>query len=415
MKQKASKTRMGALWGTVAEYYDYSLYGFCPLLLANNFLPKADPAVAMITTYGVFAIGYIAKPLGSLIFGWIGDNFGRREALSITLLGIVIPTCTIGFLPTYNSIGFMASLTLVVCRFLQGIFVGGEYDGAALYIIEHASTERKSFSSALIRATGGLGLLLGGITVMICTSSRMPDWGWRIPFVLSLPLGVMSMLFRKDMIETPEFIAEYKIHRQARIPFVHIMKNSWKDIVAVMLLCGAFGGTYQITIIFLKSFLLVMLPEGDLIFNYMNPIIIVIFGFSMLISGKLADKIGTGIMIRRGIELAVVGAFMMVTAIIKKSIIMVVCGQIITAIGLAPFNSLSHALIYRLFAVSNRYRCVSVGHTLGSMLLSGTAPFICSILWRYSTISYAPVLYLISLMGLGWIFSCVCDRRLKAL
>jgi MHS family proline/betaine transporter-like MFS transporter len=415
MNRKSIKKGISVLLGTVVEYYDYSLYGFCPLILAKHFLPTSDPIVALITTYGVYAIGSLSKPLGALIFGWIGDNLGRKASLNITLLGIAAPTTLIGLLPGYAYIGFLASLVLVICRFLQGIFVAGEYDGAALYIIEHSQNRGQNFSSALIRFTGVIGLLLGSTMVMICTSSYFPEWFWRVPFLLSFPLGLLSIYLRRTLVETPEFLRHLENRNPIRIPFIHVLKKGWKDILTIILLCGTFGGTYHIGIIFFNSFLPMALPNYSFSMDWVNPTVILVFGLSMLISGLIADKKGTSVVIRWGLLIACLSGIGMGYSLMKASVAGVIVFHYLLAIGIAPFNSLAHALMYQLFSVNSRYRCISIGHTIGSMALSGTAPILCGALWKVSNLAYAPFLYLTALLILGSIATTLCEKRRRKL
>jgi MFS family permease len=408
------KKSFPVLLGTIIEYYDYSLYGFCPLILAAAFLPGTDPSVALITTYGVFAIGSLSKPLGSLIFGWIGDNFGRKAALNVTVMGIALPTFIIGCMPTYEQIGFLASITLIGCRFLQGVFVAGEYDGAALYIIEHAQNQKKALGSALVRTTGVLGLLTGSLMVAFFTQGSFPTWMWRIPFMLSLPLGLITLYLRRMMTETPDFLNFLDKKQPPKKPFSMILKNHWREIMLVIMLCGAFGGTYQISIIFLKSFFPLIMPQTQLNAHWLNPLILFMFGLSMPIAGIIADRYGITNVIRKCILLAMGACALMVFGFIQHSVIIIMIAQILLVIGLGPFNALSHALVYGFFNVNYRYRCLSIGHTIGSMALSGTAPMLCGIFWKVTTLSYAPILYTVVLLVLGYAMTVIGGRWQKA-
>jgi len=407
------KKSFPVLLGTIVEYYDYSLYGFCPLILAAAFLPSTNPSVALIATYGVFAIGSLSKPIGSLIFGWIGDNFGRKAALNVTITGIALPTFIIGCMPTYEQIGFLASIALIGCRFLQGVFVAGEYDGAALYVIEHAQ-KQKALGSALVRTTGVLGLLVGSLMVAFFTQANLPSWMWRLPFLLSLPLGLITLYLRRTMTETPEFLNFLDKKQSPQKPFSLVLQQHWREITLVVLLCGAFGGTYQISVIFLKSFLPLIVPEAQLNAQWLNPFVIFMFGLSMPIAGIIADRYGIARIIRQGILLGIGASALMIYALIQQSALLIIIAQILLVIGVAPFNALSHALVYSFFSVNYRYRCLSVGHTVGSMALSGTAPMLCSIFWKATTLSYTPILYTMSLLVLGYTMTMLGERWQKA-
>ena len=195
--RKEKKKIIGAFLGTVVEYYDYSLYGFSASIIALKFFPELEKIQSLMYVFGIYAISYISKPLGSLIFSFIGDFYGRLISLRITIIGIAIPTFTIGILPDFNSIGVTAAYILIICRFMQGFFLGGEYDGAAIYVIEHLGKKYHYTASAITRASGVIGLLLGIAVTNLFNSSLFPNWAWRIPFILSLPLAVLTIYCRK--------------------------------------------------------------------------------------------------------------------------------------------------------------------------------------------------------------------------
>lgn len=414
MKNLELKKNFPVLLGTIVEYYDYGLYGFSALMIANMFFPSSEPSIALITTYGVFAIGSCAKPLGAIIFGWIGDNFGRKVALNVTILGIAFPTFIIGCLPSYEHIGFLAPIILVMCRFFQGIFVAGEYDGAALYVLEHAKFKKKASGASFVRATGVTGLLFGSCMVALCSLKGMPDWAWRIPFMLSLLLGGIALFFRNKLTETPEFISYLEHEKKDKTPFVVALKRYWRDIGLVIILTGCAGGIYQISIFFLHAFLPKVLPETGLDIPLMSPFLLLVFGLSMPIAGIIADRRTIIGVMHTGILIALIASLGMITSLVYHSPIINRVAYTFLVIGLAPFNALSHALIYRFFGVNHRYRCVVAGHTLGSMLLSGSAPFICSLLWKTTGLSFIPLIYIATLLTIGYGTLLICKKRVEA-
>ena len=203
------KGLIGALLGTVVEYYDYGLYGFAAEAIRQNFFPHSDPLMGLMWSYGVYAAGYLAKPLGAYLFGLIGDNLGRRYSLLLTICGMALPTALIGLTPSFAAIGLWAPIIVVCCRFVQGIFAGAEYDGAVLFIMEHIPKEQKSLGSALTRATGVTGLIFANLMVYLFVDPSNPlNIMWRVPFLLSLPLAFLTLYFRRYMQETPEFEKE---------------------------------------------------------------------------------------------------------------------------------------------------------------------------------------------------------------
>ena len=194
-----------ALCGTVIEYYDYALYGFSAAIIAGHFFPQSDPTVALLQTFGVFATGSMAKPLGSLVFGRLGDRKGRKPTLSISMVGIAIPTTLIGLLPGYEQWGWISPFMLLLCRIFQGIFLAGEYDGVVIFVLEHIKKNRACFANSIIGVAAFSGIYLASVASSIVSSQSMPDWVWRVPFLIGGVLGMITLILRRYLNETEPF------------------------------------------------------------------------------------------------------------------------------------------------------------------------------------------------------------------
>lgn len=390
---KNRKRITGAFFGTIVEYYDYSLYAFSAGVLAENFFPNTDKNTSLMYIYAIYAFSYVAKPLGSIFFSYIGDLYGRKIALRITMLGIAIPTLTIGLLPDYDSIGALSAQILILCRFLQGFFVAGEYDGAAIYIIEHMGEKYHYTASACARATGVAGLILGIASANFFSSSIFPNWGWRIPFLLSMPLALLTIYFRKHLEETPEFIKTKQEELEFHGIFSFITKR-WRVLLMVILLAGGFGVTYQISIIFIKQYLPMLSPQTSNIITTLSVLIVVIFGVSMPFAGLLADKLSIKFVIKMAAIMTLFSCLLLVISIYEDLYNLTLISCILLAASVAPFNSLAHGVIVKAFRVNERYRGVGLGHTSGSMLMSGTANFICLYFMNKFDLLFFPIFYM---------------------
>ena len=343
--------------------------------------------------FGIYAISYLSKPLGSLIFSFIGDFYGRLISLRITIIGIAIPTFTIGILPDFNSIGITAAYILIICRFMQGFFLGGEYDGAAIYVIEHLGKKNHYTASAITRASGVIGLLLGIAVTNLFNSSLFPDWAWRMPFILSLPLAFLTIYCRKFLTETPDFNSsiqqKIEIDRLASL----IKRNSLTLLLAI-LLAGGFGITYQLSIIFMKQYLPIAIPATSTIITSFSVFIVFIFGVSMPIAGFLADKFGEMIIVKISLLLTLIASGLLGTAIYYQLVNLTLISTIILAISVAPFNALAHGIIIKAFPVNERYRGISLSHTIGSMLMSGTAAYTSLYFMKEYKMMLFPIVYI---------------------
>ncbi|NRB11206.1 MAG: MFS transporter [Rickettsiaceae bacterium] len=370
-------TVTSAFLGTIVEYYDYSLYAFSANVIAAKFFPQYEKITALTYVFAVYAVSYFAKPLGALFFSKIGDSYGRRVALRITMLGIALPTLIIGLLPEYNSIGVISTYILLFCRFMQGFFVAGEYDGAAIYVIEHLGKKYHYTASAVTRATGATGLLLSIAVTNFFNSSIFPDFAWRIPFLLSMPLAMLTFYYRKYLEETPDFKETKKKNIVLKKGMLNFITKQWFNLLLVIFLAGGFGVTYQISVIFMKQYLPKVIVDTSTIMTAFSTFVVFCFGFSMVIAGLLADRIGIKLVIKSCLVTTIIAIVMLTTGIIYQLVNLALSAWILLAVSVAPFNALGHGVIVRLFPVNERYRGSNIGHTVGSMLMSGTANVVC--------------------------------------
>lgn len=391
MSSKKNKI-IGAFLGTIVEYYDYSLYGFSAGIIASKFFPNSDHLTNLTNVFAVYAIAYLSKPLGSLIFGRIGDRYGRKTALSITILGIAIPTIIIGLLPEYSTIGIYSTLILVICRFMQSIFTAGEYDGAAIYVIEHLGSKFQYTASAVTRSTGVIGLLLGIGCTNFFSAHIFPEWAWRIPFLLSLPLSLITFYYRRRLVETPDF--QKNQEQQIKIKgLITLLKEQWRNIIMLIFLAGGFGVTYQISIIFIKQYLPIVLPQTAIVMSAFSVLLVLCFGIAMPFSGLLADRIGPIKVVQYSVYGTIFSCILLGTGIKYEMINLALASSLMLSTFVAPFNALAHGVVIKSFPVNERYRAISFGHTIGSMLMSGSANYVCLLVMKSFAFYLFPIIY----------------------
>lgn len=220
---------LASMIGTTIEWYDFFLYGTAAALIFNKlFFPAFDPLTGTLAAFATYAVGFLARPLGAVIFGHYGDRIGRKSMLLATLVLMGVPTMAIGFIPTYESIGYGAAVLLVLMRFLQGIAVGGEWGGAALMAVEHAPARRKAFFGSLPQAGVGAGLILSSLAM--AAVSQLPEpallsWGWRLPFLASVVLLAVGAFIRLKVAESPVFEALKTTGHQEEMPVMTIFRR----------------------------------------------------------------------------------------------------------------------------------------------------------------------------------------------
>ncbi|MGI4753427.1 MAG: MFS transporter [Janthinobacterium lividum] len=410
MKQKKSANKViGAFLGTIIEYYDYSLYGFSAAIIAEKFFsPATDQLTKLVNVFAVYAVAYLSKPLGAYTFGRIGDKYGRKKALSFTIIGIIIPTLIIGLLPDYSTLGVWSTIILVLCRFMQGIFIAGEYDGAAIYVIEHLGPKYQFTASAITRCTGVIGLLSGIGATNFFNAHIFPDWSWRIPFLLSVPLGLVTLYYRQKFDETPEF--KKAGGNNSIQKFNVLIRKQWKNILPLIFLAGGFGATYQIAIIFMKQYLPLVLPATGVIMSSFSVLVVLCFAVFMPIAGFIADRIRVNIVLKTALISTIIASIIFTIAVEYQMTNLGLFASLMLAASVAPFNALAHSVVIKSFAVRERYRVISFGHTIGSMLMSGTANYICLLVIKKYNFTLFPILYICIFSVLAYSMMLLYDK-----
>ena len=222
--------------GTTMEWYDYFLYGAATALVFNQlFFPSVDPLIGTLAAFSAFAVGFVARPLGGIVFGHFGDKLGRKQNLIITLAIMGLATTAIGLLPTFDAIGIWAPIILVVLRILQGFAVGGEWGGAVLMTVEHAPNHRRGFYSSWVQMGVPAGIVLAnGIFLLFQTSlsdEAFLSWGWRVPFLLSIVLVAVGLYIRLRIEESPAFAQIHASHAETQRPVMDVIRNQPRNVV----------------------------------------------------------------------------------------------------------------------------------------------------------------------------------------
>src|SRR5689334_17563874 len=238
-KRVVRRVVFASLIGATIEWYDFFLYGVVAGIVFNKlYFPSGDPLVSTLLAYGTFAVGFVTRPLGGLIFGHFGDRIGRKRMLVMTLMIMGIATFLIGLVPTYADIGIWAPISLLVLRVFQGIGLGGEWGGAVLMAFEYAPREKRGLYASLPQIGLSIGLCLAsGIVALLShllTDAQFLSWGWRVAFLLSATLVFVGIYIRLNVMETPEFSAIQKENKEAKIPFMEMIATYPKNVLAGM-------------------------------------------------------------------------------------------------------------------------------------------------------------------------------------
>ena len=414
-RSEAVKVAVASLIGTSVEWYDFFLYGTAAALVFNKlFFPQLDPIVGTIAAFATFAVGFIARPIGGIIFGHYGDRIGRKRMLYITLLIMGLATACIGLLPTYGSVGIFAPILLVVLRLAQGFGLGGEWGGAVLMAVEHAPPNKRGFYGSFPQIGAYIGLLLS--TLVFRYFSSMPEatflsWGWRVPFLLSFLLVIVGLYIRMKVAESPVFL---KLKEQARhekaapkMPILEVIKHP-KNILLAMGARFAENGLFYIFTAFALTYVSTVLKvdrvvalNGLLIASAIN----IVVGPAW---GALSDRFGRRPVYIYGAIACGLLAFpffwMLETrqpSIIWLAILLPLC------LGHAAMYGPQAAFFSELFPAKVRYSGASLGYQLASVFAGGLSPLLATALLAWGDGSpvgvsiYMIVLVLITVVSVG--------------
>jgi MHS family proline/betaine transporter-like MFS transporter len=364
----------------VLEWFDFGVYGYFAPFIGKLFFPGRDPSASMFSAFAVLAVGALSRPLGAVVFGWIGDREGRRTSLTATVLLMAGSTFMIGILPTYAQIGVLAPALLIVARLLQGLSSGGEWGGSAAFMVEYASANRRGFIGSFQQVSTGTGFFLGSLFGLIVTSTMSErtilNWAWRLPFLSGILLGGVGIYMRLKLEDTPEFRALRQSGERSKSPLIESLRTQWAGIIV------AFGYNviqsvgYFTMLTFMPSFTseVLKLPPDQAYLS--NSIQILVFVLLLPVMGALSDRIG-----RRPMLLAAPFIFMLATyplfqLIIHGGLLTIISCQLVFGIVLAAYCGPAVAATVELFPTKLRYTSTSIGFNLAVAIMGMTSPMI---------------------------------------
>ena len=365
--------------GNTLEFYDFALYGALAGLFTTLFFPNSDPVSTLfLNGVGVFSIGLIARPLGGLIFGYIGDRYSRRLALSLSMYLMAIPSFIITILPTYETIGIFAPILLVSVRILQGFCTGGEYNGAAIFALEHQSPKNRGLVSGMMTASSASGLLLATLVSFIFTNNTFPDWAWRIPFLFGMFIALFGYYVRRKNLESPEFQKALQQQSFNSTPILDALRNYKFPMFITALIAGQTAVlAYMMFTLITPTSILSELHEFSRNEIYTLSFIgLISFAGMCVVSGHISDKIKTNriyIMVTAAI-LSVLLIFPLFSLLLSGSFIKAIIGQIMFGGLIGLHAGPQHIYIQELFPNTNRYSAVSFSFSLGTGILGGLTP-----------------------------------------
>ncbi|MGO1543294.1 MAG: MFS transporter [Gulosibacter sp.] len=390
-KPKASMPRIAAaaVIGTSIEWYDFFVFAQLSALALNSvFFPEASALTGVLILFATQGVGFVARPLGAIIFGHIGDRVGRKQTLIVTLLLMGIATFAMGLLPTFAQWGYAASIVLVVLRVAQGLAAGGEWGGAALIGVENAPANKKALYGSFAQLGSPVGLVLATVVVLVTnvsmTSEAFIEWGWRVPFLISIILVPIGLIIRTKISESPEFTALQETEDKKSAPLVQVFRYQWKQLLVGI---GAFTGvflSYYLMTSFMLAYARNTLGMDNSVSLPSNLIAAIVEGLFVVVAAVLSVRIGT----KRINTVSAIGLLVWalpsfwLAAFAPPWGMYVSVGVSMVFVG-AAYGVLASD-VSRLFSTDTRYTGVSLCYHLAAVLGGGLAPILATAMLEQS-------------------------------
>lgn len=371
--------------GTAIEWYDFFLYSTVTgLVFAKEFFPKSEPLVGTLEAFLIYAVGFVARPVGALIFGHYGDRMGRKAALVATLLLMGIATVLVGFVPNYAQIGIWGAVLLTVLRFIQGVGVGGEWGGSVLLAMEWSKSHgNRGFIASWPQFGVPCGLFLSNLAVLIfsqVSGDQFHVWGWRVPFFLSSILIVVGLWIRLGILETPIFAKLLVENKIEKAPVLEVIKRQPRSIILSALARLTEQTPFYIFTAFVFAYGVGYLKVSRDLLLYSVIAFSMVELFAIPLAGHLSDRIGRKRMYLIGACINFVVAFLFFGLLSTKNPLLIVVGIVLGAIAHSSVYGPQAALIAEQFTPRMRYSGASIGYQLASIIAGGPAPLIAATL-----------------------------------
>ncbi len=406
----------GTIVGNTMEWYDVGVFGYLITTMGPVFLPEADKSVQTLFLLGTFAATFIARPLGGVFFGWLGDKIGRQKVLAMTLMIMAASTFAVGLLPGYAIIGIWAAVLLVITKVVQGFSTGGEYAGATTFVSEHAPDKHRGFFASFLDLGSYLGFAIGATLVSVLQltlgQSVMEDWGWRLPFLIAGPLGLIAIYFRLKVEESPTFQAtldaqkaagKHAVATEGTTPQgpVFIFKTYWRGILLAMILVAAANTVGYALTSYMPTYLTATKGYDELHGTLLTIPILVIMSACIPLTGRLSDRIGRRPVLWIGAISTVVLSIPAFLLIDVGSIWTTLLGLALIAFPVTFYVANLASTLPALFPTASRYGAMGIAYNFAVAIFGGTTPFIIAALIAATGNDMMPAYYLMGTSAIG--------------
>ena len=384
--------------GNFVEWFDYAVYGYLATTIAVVFFPSGNRQAALLATFALFAVSFVVRPIGGFFWGSLGDKIGRKNALAYSILIMSGATFCIGLLPSYASIGLFAPGLLLLVRLVQGFSAAGEYAGSSAFLVEYAPPRKRGLYAAVVPASTAAGLLLGSLIAAALSAglndSQMNSWGWRLPFLLAAPMGLIGRYIRNKLEDTPEFVALQESDEQIKAPTSTLLKSYWRvlTLASGAVVLNAVG--FYVILSYMPTYLSEEIGLGKTESYIATTIALVTYIAFIFGTGMLSDKYG-----RRRVLMSASILFFFLTVpafalLDTDSFAMILVLQVVLGGMLTLNDGTLPSFLAELFPTQVRYSGFAISFNLSNAIFGGTAPFVATLLINVTGSKLAPAYYL---------------------
>jgi MHS family proline/betaine transporter-like MFS transporter len=389
------------------EWFDFGVYSYIAVTLGKVFFPSGNPTAQLLSTFGAFAAAFLVRPLGGMVFGPLGDRVGRQKVLAVTMIMMAAGTFAIGLIPSYATIGVWAPVLLLAARLVQGFSTGGEYAGASTFIAEYAPDKRRGFLGSWLEF-GTLAGYIGGAGLVTLMTALLSDgdlmsWGWRIPFLIAGPMGIVGLYLRMRLEETPAFAAEVAKAETTRpkVPLREMVTGQWRALLLCVGLVLVFNVTDYMLLSYMPSYL-----TSELKYDETHGLLVVLAVMALMMvvqpfAGALTDRVG-----RRPVIAAGCAGFLLLSVpalllIREGSLLAVALGMAALGLLLVCFTASMPSALPALFPTRVRYGSLSIGFNVSVSLFGGTTPLVVTALIGATGNMMMPAYYMMAAAVIG--------------
>ncbi|MFO1080581.1 MAG: MFS transporter [Reyranellaceae bacterium] len=374
--------------GNVLEWYDFAVYGYFATSIGRTFFPKADPVAQLLAAFGIFAVGFLMRPIGGAVFGHIGDRLGRRVALNLSVIAMAVPTFLVGILPGYDTLGLAAPILLTGLRMVQGLSVGGEFTTSIVFMVERASPERRGLVGAVADLGAVTGILAGSASGAVLESLLSPEslhaWGWRVPFWIGLGVGLTGLALRRGLQEEP--VAA----RQHASPLLASFRDHWRVLLRLASLSAFSAVGFYLMFVYIVSWLQFTkgVPAAEaLVINTVSMALLLPVETAM---AWLSDRIGRRPVMLAATGFAVVAAWPLLWLMHSGSMAWMLAGQFGFVLSIGTFLGCLPTLMVEVVPRAVRCTAIALGYNVTLGIVGGLSPLVATWLVERTGNDYSP-------------------------